>query len=264
MMEGKVSEEPTPDLIPWTLGDIARGVAIVIGFVFLLVILTVVVAVVIAISMLGVEGLAELGPEGLEQFLTSADFLQRLVIAGLVASIALQGGILFTAWLFSVSKYRCGWRALGFRSFNRKRALLLVLVVLGIGVLVNVLYELLIVYLGMEPPPAVPPEFTQGGFSLVMLSLLAVLVAPFAEEIFFRGFIFSGIGNRYGYGWGAILSALIFALVHVLTLWQLGVMVPIFLLGLLLAWLYMRTGSIWPCIFTHFAYNTIALLFVVI
>jgi len=97
-----------------------------------------------------------------------------------------------------------------------------------------------------------------------MLSLLAVLVAPFAEEIFFRGFIFSGIGNRYGYGWGAILSALIFALVHVLTLWQLGVLVPIFLLGLLLAWLYMRTGSIWPCIFTHFAYNTIALLFVVI
>ncbi|MFQ5924637.1 MAG: lysostaphin resistance A-like protein [Dehalococcoidia bacterium] len=262
-MEGKVSEEATPDLIPWTVGDIAKGVAVVIGFLFLLVILTVVAAVVIAISMLGVEELAELGPEGLEQFLTSADFLQRLVIAGLVTSFALQGVIFFTAWLFSVSKYRSGWRALGFRSFSMKRALLLVLVVLGIGVLVNVLYELLIVNLGMEPPPAVPPEFIQSGLSLAMLSLLAVLVAPFAEEIFFRGFIFSGIGNRYGYGWGAILSALIFALVHVLTLWQVGVLVPVFLLGLLLAWLYIRTHSIWPCIFTHFAYNSLALLFVI-
>ena len=264
MMEGKVSEEATPDLIPWTVGDIARGVAMVIGLFIVVLILSAVSLMLILISQLGLEGIAELGAEGLEQLLSSQVFLHPVLIVSFVASFALQGVIFFTAWLFSVSKYRCGWQALGFRSFNMKRALLLVLVVLGIGVLVNVLYELLIVHLGMEPPPAVPPEFTQGGFSLVMLSLLAVLVAPFAEEIFFHGFIFSGIGNRYGYGWGAVLSALIFALVHVLTLWQLGVLVPIFLLGLLLAWLYMRTGSIWPCIFTHFAYNSIALLFVVI
>jgi len=263
-MEGKVSEEATPDLTPWTVGDIARGVAMVIGLFIVVLILSVVSLTLILIGQLGLEGIAELGAEGLEQLLSSQVFLQPLLIVSFVASFALQGVIFLTAWLFSVSKYRCGWQALGFRSFNMKRALLLVLVVLGIAVLVNVLYELLIVYLGMEPPPAVPPEFIQSGLSLAMLSLLALLVAPFVEETFFRGFILPGVGSRIGYGWGAVLSALIFALVHVLTLWQLGVMVPIFLLGLLLAWLYMRTGSIWPCIFTHFAYNSLALLFVVI
>jgi hypothetical protein len=37
-------------------------------------------------------------------------------------------------------------------------------------------------------------------------------------------------------------------------------LVPIFLLGLMLAWLYHKTKSIWPCIIVHAAYNSIAVI----
>ncbi|MCK4964736.1 MAG: CPBP family intramembrane metalloprotease, partial [Dehalococcoidia bacterium] len=73
--------------------------------------------------------------------------------------------------------------------------------------------------------------------------------------------LFAGIGNRYGYGWGAVFSALIFAMAHLM---QPGAFLPIFLLGLLLAWLYMKTGSIWACIITHSVYNSLALVFMLI
>ena len=54
------------------------------------------------------------------------------------------------------------------------------------------------------------------------------------------------------------MSALLFSVAHM----QPGALLPIFILGLLLGGLYVRTRSIWPCILTHFAYNSIAMLFV--
>jgi hypothetical protein len=257
-LEEKIPEEPQAALIPWTIGDIAKGIGVVIGFLFLLIILTVVVGVAIAISMLGVGGLAELGPEGVQQFLASEAFLDRFMPVALALNILFEGAFFFAAWLFSSVKYHCGWQALGFRSFKLKRAALLVAVVLFAGLLINLLYE------WMLPAPTLPQEFTQTGVSLAIFAVLAVMVAPFAEETFFRGFIFAGIGKRFGYGWGAVASALLFALPHILTYMQIGALLPVFILGLLLAWLYMRTHSIWPCIFTHFAYNSIAILFMVI
>lgn len=236
----KVLEEPTPEFgpVPWTVGDIARGIAVVIAL-FIPFLFAVMLG---AVLILGWEGVSH-----------------HFVILVLLSGLVLEGVMLLAVWRFSVVKYRCSWKALGFRSFNLKRALILIAVVLGASLLVNFLYEMLITSLGMEPPSTLPPEFTQTGVSLAILSFLAILVAPFAEETFFRGFIFSGIGTRFGYGWGAVLSALLFSLAHL----QLGALVPIFLLGLLLAWLYLKTHSIWTCIFTHLAYNSIAILLVV-
>jgi len=129
------------------------------------------------------------------------------------------------------------------------------------GLLIGFLYDLLMTSLGEEPTSSVILKFTNTGLGLATIAVLAVVLAPVAEEIFFRGFLFTGIGNRYGYGWGAVASALLFALAHFM---QPGAFLPIFLLGLLLAWLYIRIGSIWACIFTHFAYNSLALIFMII
>ena len=65
-----------------------------------------------------------------------------------------------------------------------------------------------------------------------------VFVAPIAEEIFFRGVAFNAWlregGRRYAY----IGSAALFAVIHV----SLVSLVPIFMLGLALAWVYERSG----------------------
>lgn len=80
-------------------------------------------------------------------------------------------------------------------------------------------------------------------------------VAPLVEEIFFRGFLFQGFRQKYGWVNGMLLSSAIFAAAHL----NLVVLIPTFILGSLLAYLYHRSNSIWPGVIVHFLVNTFAL-----
>lgn len=82
-------------------------------------------------------------------------------------------------------------------------------------------------------------------------------VAPFAEEILFRGLIFGGLAQRLPVTVAATASALLFAVSH-----GLGVVAPIFVLGLGLAYVYVRAGTIWAPMVTHGVVNAVSLLLV--
>lgn len=86
--------------------------------------------------------------------------------------------------------------------------------------------------------------------------LRVVVLAPVVEELIFRGVIFSGFQRIYPAFWAIFLSALLFALFH-LNPWQLG---PTFLLGLLLGYIRLRTGSLLVAIFTHALHNGLIFL----
>ncbi len=79
----------------------------------------------------------------------------------------------------------------------------------------------------------------------------AVIIAPFVEESFFRGFLFAGFRQRYGYQKAAILSSAIFAAAHL----QISVLVPTFLLGYIFSYLYQKSNSIFPGMLMHFLVN---------
>ncbi len=81
--------------------------------------------------------------------------------------------------------------------------------------------------------------------------LRVVILAPIVEELIFRGVIFSGFQRIYPAFWAIFFSALLFALFH-LNPWQLG---PTFLLGLLLGYVRLRSGSLLAAIFTHALHN---------
>lgn len=264
-MEEKATAKTGLGKIPWTVGDIVKAIALVIAA-------TLLIAFGLGLGtilLIGPDALYELGLEGISDFLdilASEGLLQQWLLIVLAAMAIGEGAMLFMAWLFSNSKYKCGWQALGFRRFDLKRAAIPVLVVLIAGVLINLCYEWVLTYFGVDTGSGMDPTYTllQGvtetGLGLAVMTITAVVVAPIAEETFLRGFIFAGIANRYGLGWGAVISALIFSVAHL----QPGALLPIFILGLLLAWAYIRTGSIWPCIFIHAAYNSIGILFMVI
>jgi membrane protease YdiL (CAAX protease family) len=88
-----------------------------------------------------------------------------------------------------------------------------------------------------------------------VLFLLGVVV-PIGEEIFFRGFVYSGLRERWGIPVALGASSLFFAFVH----FQLVHGVPIFLLGVLFALVYQRTGSPIPCIVAHGVNNAVAVI----
>jgi membrane protease YdiL (CAAX protease family) len=90
--------------------------------------------------------------------------------------------------------------------------------------------------------------------------LMIVLLAPVAEELFFRGFLFAGLRTRWSLWPASITSGLIFGLVHAPT--GITTVVPLATLGFALCWLYDRTGSLWPCVIAHMINNGLALALV--
>jgi membrane protease YdiL (CAAX protease family)/uncharacterized RDD family membrane protein YckC len=98
----------------------------------------------------------------------------------------------------------------------------------------------------------------------VLIAVTAVLLiaalAPVAEELFFRGFIFAGLRSRWSLWPAAIVSGLIFGGVHAPT--GITTVVPLAALGFALCWLYDRTGSLWPCVIAHAINNGLALALV--
>jgi len=83
------------------------------------------------------------------------------------------------------------------------------------------------------------------------------LLVPLAEEVLFRGFAYAGIRRLVGSGGALVLTALLFGVAHA----ALAVLLPIFVLGLMLCWLYERTGSLAAPVAAHALHNGITILF---
>ncbi|MGI8999805.1 MAG: CPBP family intramembrane glutamic endopeptidase [Candidatus Limnocylindria bacterium] len=91
-----------------------------------------------------------------------------------------------------------------------------------------------------------------------LIILAIVILAPVAEEVFFRGVVFNAWLREGGQRWAFIGSAGAFALLHVLAGSSVAVLLPIFLLGLALAWVYRRTDSLLAPIAMHATVNGIS------
>jgi hypothetical protein len=97
-------------------------------------------------------------------------------------------------------------------------------------------------------------ERRQQFFSGIAGALNACIFGPIMEEICFRGLVLDGLLKTRCRPWLAILiSALLFALLH-----GLGAnFVTALLFGILVGWLYWRTGSIIPGIIIHITNNSL-------
>ena len=94
------------------------------------------------------------------------------------------------------------------------------------------------------------------------LLLNLVLVAVFAgvgEELFFRGVLQRLFIKLFKNPWAGILvTAFIFSAVHL----QFYGFIPRFILGILLGLIYWYSGSLWPAIIAHFAYDAFAVIMI--
>ena len=101
------------------------------------------------------------------------------------------------------------------------------------------------------------PQAAEQAIALVdpwLVVLSVVILAPIAEEIFFRGVVFNAWLREAGPRWAFIGSSALFALIHI----SVVALVPIFLLGLALAWVYRRTNNLLAPIAMHATVNGIS------
>jgi membrane protease YdiL (CAAX protease family) len=175
----------------------------------------------------------------LDTFIQDAAF-----VTGAVAT-----AIFFTGWArswqFGLRRPGLGWR------IATLRALLVLAVFLAISVawttLLHTEREDLLHKLGDR----------EGTAMLLLIALLTCVVAPFAEEFLFRGYIFSALRNWRGTIVAALLTGLLFGGVHAGSAPLLD-LVPLALLGVGLCLLYRWTGSLYPGIGVHVLNNSIA------
>jgi sodium transport system permease protein len=113
-------------------------------------------------------------------------------------------------------------------------------------------------------PPGKNVEAFQSVFKLLtdktslwwLTPLLIGLLPAVCEELTFRGFILSGLRHT-GHKWRAILlSSLFFAVAHPVLQQSMSA----FILGTILAFVAVQTGSIWPGLLIHLIHNSIVWL----
>lgn len=90
------------------------------------------------------------------------------------------------------------------------------------------------------------------GFTLLLL----VVVAPFVEEVIYRGVLLSALSDRWGAVAGLAVSTLVFSAVHV----SLGGLVPLLVAGALFGLLFIKSRSLRVAIVAHSAYNALGVL----
>ena len=92
---------------------------------------------------------------------------------------------------------------------------------------------------------------------LIGFALMVGFLAPIAEELFFRGFLFGVLRERIGVAWAAAIGGTIFGLVHVVgtPVRTLGILI---VLGVGLCVLYQVTNSLLPGIALHSLNNAVA------
>ena len=142
--------------------------------------------------------------------------------------------------------------------------LLYPIIALGVGAIVVLVLEALFGG-GVETPDQLDPGLDGTGRFLAVVYGFGI--APIAEEFFFRGVLFRSIADRRGFWLGALISGVLFGLVH-----HPGpghpaadaLVLPIVMTftGIGLAWIYERRQSLLAPIAAHMVFNAIGLALV--
>ncbi len=106
------------------------------------------------------------------------------------------------------------------------------------------------------------PFRTANNLQIGLFGLFVVIIGPFLEEVFFRGYAFRALRQKLGLAWGVVLSGILFALPHVfgVTTGYIGLLIPIFLGGVILALVYHYTNNLWSAVLAHCMNNFVGFL----
>lgn len=89
-------------------------------------------------------------------------------------------------------------------------------------------------------------------FVIGLMIFAAVVAAPLCEEIVFRGYFYP-VARKFTGPWIAgVCSAMVFAAAH----GSLSALLPLFIFGCVLAWIYEKTGSLWAPVAVHCCFNS--------
>jgi membrane protease YdiL (CAAX protease family) len=167
------------------------------------------------------------------------------------ATFAGDGALVLAAYFLTADLGRPTWATFGLRRFRPSGLGWVALAFVSYLVLAAIYTQL------VNPPPEDLPEqlgADESTLLAVVTGVFVMVVAPFAEEFFFRGFLYQGLRNSWGMPLGVLASGAIFSGIHAAP----DKFVPLAILGIALALVFEKTRSLWACIILHAINNALA------
>jgi len=195
-------------------------------------------------------------------------FALLLIIGSVVQIIHFEIGMLVTQWILILLPALWYWRRyrLDRTAFARVRTLekkyiptILLLVVCAwiVNMYITISLASFLIKFGYEPIVAIP--YPETIVDLLRYYFVIAVSAGICEEVFFRGTIMPSF-EKHGAVPALVLSALLFSLFHV----SFVNFFSIFILGLIIGLVVMKTGSLWGGILYHIFNNGIAVTYMFI
>jgi len=245
--------------VPWTIQQT------IIGF-----FLSLVPRIVFSLALGALSGSGSSTVSSTTPFTPGADLANAavlFVLNGLIQATFLIGPFFIARYalrsLGTMPSLRSILQTLSFRSFDVRKASLLVFLYFIAILCVNLLYQVLlnVLHLKIQTNDQVILQLGKvAPFTMYGLLLLAVFVAPICEEVLFRGFMFAGFLRAMPLPVAICLSAFIFGAAH----GDLASFPVLFCIGILLALIRWRTGSLWPGIILHLLNNSLSAVTIIL
>ena len=193
--------------------------------------------------------------EGINETILSTVLTAVIYVISIVIVIGLP-------WL--VKKYRTSKAELGLTRYPEWLDLLLA----PAGFVVYILLSALFMAFAMSYMTFIDfDQVQETGFSqlgpryeYILAFISLVVLAPVAEEILFRGYLFGKLQKNVATWIAILITSAVFAAVHLA--WNVGI--DVFALGIVLCLLRIVSNSLWPSILLHMLKNGIAFYFLFI
>lgn len=224
--------------VPWTFRQTLSGIAVTV------------------LPLMALLIASQLLPQGAARTLSPGE--DRAAAVAVAVSSTLVEGLFLIAPLYFAIRRRphgtspwTGLRALGLRGFALAEGVALFLAGLVVIYGFGLLYDQLHIQTNADQ---LARQAARAPYSTLTALVVAVVVAPICEEIFFRGFALGGLRRAMPVGSAIVASALIFGLAHA----DVGSFAPLVVIGLVLGVVRWRSGSLWPGVALHALNNAIA------
>lgn len=178
------------------------------------------------------------------------------IIFDLFMIITTVAGTLFSVTLIK-SRLKIALPSWKYNGWHIKRILYYAIIGMGLSTCASILIQLLETLLETWDIYLSTPSFTPdtSWMSNLMLVISTCVIAPIFEELLYRGLVLSAL-KRFGNMFAIIITSFLFALAH----GNLPQAVPVFFLSLVLCYVTLRSGSLYPSMMIHFINNAMGML----
>jgi membrane protease YdiL (CAAX protease family) len=182
-------------------------------------------------------------------FIPTSPSTYQYAVAWQIASYAPIA--VFALWLM---RRRSSLPSFGLRRFGLKELPTITGGILALIVATELLSAIEKLFVKGRLQPNLFGPHPSSGVTLAIV-LMAVILAPFAEEVFFRGIVFNALRGRLSVWPASIISGIIFAGAHL----EPNAVLPLLGAGIILAFVYERTNNIFASMICHATLNAIGI-----